>query len=136
LKWTDVFNFVLNNPEINKKGCLVYEINKPLPEFTPKNGVQIFNHGVFLKNINRKLSLNRKIFTDYNLLTYKIDKTFKIKVLVECDEYFKSIIEKQKPSFLEFFHSPLDKEKIDYKLTLKKDIKISYSLISNKEIYF
>lgn len=122
LKWTDVFNFVLNNPEINKKGCLVYEINKPLPQFIPNNGIQVFNHGVFLKNINRKLTLNRKIFTYYNLLKYKIDKTFKIKIFVECDEHFQSIMEKQKPSFLEFYYRPSDKEKIDYKLTIEKDI--------------
>jgi hypothetical protein len=125
LKWTDVFNFVLNNPEMNKKGSLVYEIDKPLPKFSPNDGVQVFNHGVYLKNIKSKLSLNRKIFTNYNLLSYKIDKTLKVKVIVECDKYFKNIIQNKKPNFLEFYYTPPDNEKIDYKLTLKKDIYFS-----------
>jgi len=134
LKWTDVFNFILNNKDINKKGCLVHQHNKPIVDFTPKQGVTVLENGVFIKNLKNRVILNRNLFTHYELLKYKTNNAKKIKVLLDVDPYFNKLVKTKQPDYIDFYQENDSSICFDYKLTLKVNLYPSDNLFF-KEIW-
>ena len=93
MRWNQVFDFILENPFVNKEGCYVLEpcFDGVLPIYD-KDGVHFFNKGIFIKNIKKTYDIKRRIFTDYEFLRINInDISFKVASI--CHLYYEDLLE-------------------------------------------
>jgi hypothetical protein len=91
LRWSQIFDWILNNKFINEKGCYLLEPGNVLDN-NVENDFHIFTGGVYVKNLKKNINVNRFIFNDYEFLRLNVYGT-KFKVASICHIYYEDLLE-------------------------------------------
>jgi len=93
LKWSNVFEFIYSNGCLNSEGTYVIEPNSKCSFKLNKDGIYIFNNGIYIRNIKKTYpNIRRYIFKDYEFLRLNInDDNFKIASI--CHIYYEDLLE-------------------------------------------
>lgn len=120
LKWSNVFDFVIGNEQINNLGSYIIDpkMNLDSVNFNLNgDGVSTFTNYIFCKNLKKSYNINRFIFEDYNFLKLNINGV-NFKVASICHIYYEDLLEDMINLNKNLYNTKFD---VDYYFTLTDD---------------